>query len=90
MNLAVVLFGITACVYTLIIALPRIRRELSAGEIRASAVTVLLSLLVLGFNVTKDAHPQIANGFVLAELGVGGWIVYGWVVRLVERRRQSG
>ncbi|MCY4055968.1 MAG: hypothetical protein OXF67_08965 [Cyanobacteria bacterium MAG CAR4_bin_6] len=89
MNLVVVFLGVIACVYSLIIGLPRIRRELSAGEIRASALTVLLSLLVLGFNVTKDIHPQIANGFVLAELGVGGWIVYGWMARMVERRRQS-
>ena len=36
------------------IGLPRIRRELSAGETRACSFIVLLSLLVLGFNVTRD------------------------------------
>ncbi|MXY62326.1 MAG: hypothetical protein F4Y87_02550 [Synechococcus sp. SB0665_bin_28] len=89
MNLVVVLLGVTACVYSLIIGLPRISRELSAEETVACAFIVLLSLLVLGFNVTKDTHPQTADGFVLAELGVAGGAVCVWVVRLA-RRRQSG
>ena len=90
MNLDVVLFGTIACVYSLIIGLPRIRRELSAGETGACALIVLLSLLVLGFSVTKDTHPQIADGFVLAELGLAVVVVCLWVVRLVARKRQSG
>lgn len=59
-------------------------------EVVACTFIVLLSLLVLVFNMTKDTHPQVADGFVLAELGVVAVVVCLWVVRLVARRRQSG
>ena len=92
MDVVVVLLGIQACIYSLIIGLPRIRRELSAGEIRACSFVVLLSLLVLGFNLTKDTHPQIASWLVLIELVLMVGIIGSWVVRLVARMRmrQSG
>lgn len=92
MDVIVVLLGIQACVYSLIIGLPRIRRELSAGETRACFFVVLLSLLVLGFNVTKDTHPQIAGWLVLIELALMVGIIGFRVVRLVARMRmrQSG
>lgn len=90
MDVIVVLLVIQACVYSLITGLPRIRRELSAGEIGACALIVLLSLLVLGFNVTKDTHPQIASWLVLIELVLMIGIIGFWVVRLMGRRRQSG
>ncbi|KKZ14974.1 MAG: hypothetical protein TH68_02900 [Candidatus Synechococcus spongiarum 142] len=78
-----------ACVYSLIIGLPRIRRELSAMETVACTLIVSLCLLVLGFNLTKDTHPQIADGFVLVEIGLAVVVLCLWVVRLVAQRRQS-
>ena len=87
MDLNVVFLGSMACVYSLILGLPRIRRELSAMETVACTFVVSLCLLVLGFNLTKDTHPRIADGFVLIEIGLAVVVLCLWVV---ARRRQSG
>lgn len=90
MDLDVVFFGILACVYSLILSLPRIRRELSAMETVACIFVVLVSVVVLGFNMTKDAHPRIIDELLLIELGLVVFVACLWVMRLVARRRQSG
>ena len=92
MNLDVVFFGILGCVYSLVIALPRVRRELTAMEIGVCAFVVSLSVLVLAVNMTRDTHPRIAGGLVLVELGLVIVVICFRVLKLVAvaRRRQSG
>ena len=89
MNLDVVFFGILGCVYSLIIAWPRVRRELSATETGACAFVVLLSVLVLAINMTKETHPQFAEVLLLVELGLTVVVICFWLVRIIVRMRQS-
>jgi len=93
MDFKVILFGIVTCVYTLIIALPRIKRELSLVERITCSLIALTSLLVTGFNLVKDTYTYLAYGFVLAELVATAEVAWLWVTLLklqrLERLRQS-
>lgn len=93
MDFKVILFGIVACVYTLIIALPKIRRELSFVERITCSLIVIISLLVTGFNLAKDTYTYLAYGFLIAEVVATVEVAWFWVTLLklqrLERRRQS-
>ncbi|MDE0647597.1 MAG: hypothetical protein OXI08_06065 [Cyanobacteria bacterium MAG IRC4_bin_6] len=89
----VILFSIVTCVYTLIITLPRIKRELSLVEHITCSLIALISLLVTGFNLVKDTYTYLAYGFVLAEVVATAEVAWLWVTLLklqrLERLRQS-
>ena len=90
MDFKVILFSIVTCVYTLIITLPRIRRELSLGEIITCSLIVMVSLPVIGFNLVKDMYSYLAHGFAIAEILATAEVAWFWVTLLrLQRRRQS-
>jgi len=93
MDFKVILFGIVTCVYTLIIALPRIKRELSLVERITCSLIALISLLVVGFNLVKDTYTYLAYGFLIAEVVATAEVAWLWVTLLkwqkLERLRQS-
>jgi len=93
MDFKVILFGIVACVYTLIIALPRIKRELSLAERITCSLIALISLLVTGFNLVKDTYTYLAYGFLIAEVVATAEVAWLWMTLLkwqkLERLRQS-
>ena len=93
MDFKVILFGIVACVYMLIITLPRIKRELSLVEHITCCLVALISLMVVGFNLMKSTHFYLAHGFVIAEVVATADVVWLWVTLLrlqrLERLRQS-
>ena len=90
MDFKVILFSIVTCVYTLIITLPRIRRELSLGERITCSLILMISLLVVGFNLVKDTYPYLAHGFVLAEVLATAEVAWFWATLLrLQRLRQS-
>ena len=90
MDFKVILFSIVTCIYTLIIILPRIRGELSLGERITCSLIVIISLLVIGFNLVKDTYPYLAHGFVLAEVLATAEVAWFWATLLrLQRLRQS-
>jgi len=96
MDFKVILFGIVTCVYTLIITLPRIKRELSLNENITCSLIVIISLLVIGFNLVKDTYTYLAYGFLLAQVLATAEVAWFWVMLLrlqrlerLHRLRQS-
>ncbi|MXZ83222.1 MAG: hypothetical protein F4Z10_05950 [Synechococcus sp. SB0666_bin_14] len=93
MDFKVILFSIVTFVYTLIITLPRVKRELSLVERITCSLIVIISLLVVGFNLVKDTYTYLAYGFVIAEILATAQVAWFWVMLLrlqrLEKLRQS-
>ncbi len=85
MNLEAVLFGTVTFVYSLIILLPRFRRELTAAETGTCLFIVSVSGLVLTITLIQDTHPQIAGLLGLVEVGLVVVVIGWWMLKLAIR-----
>ena len=75
-------------VYSLIILLPRFRRELTDVEAGTCLFIVSVSGLVLIITLIEDTHPEIAGLLGLVEVGLVV-VVIGWrVLKLALRMRR--
>ena len=88
MDFKVILFSIVAVAYGLIITLPRIRRELTLAETITCSLILLISILVIGLNLVKEIYPNMAHGFILAEVLATAEVGWFWMTLLRMEKLQ--